>query len=82
VDGASLGGAAAGVAAGADGGGDTGWAGMLLASGLGRYSGPRCPHADSMLNNMVIIKKEATPGNGKVDFTIKISVLRMYWSVA
>jgi hypothetical protein len=56
----------------ADGG--TTLAGALLASGFGRYSGPRCPHADSMLNTTATMKKEATPDNLTVDFTIRITV--------
>lgn len=57
-----------------DGRAGTGLAGALFASGLGRYSGPRCPHADSTLNITVPMKKETRPDKLRVDFTIRIIV--------
>jgi hypothetical protein len=69
----------AGVVAGATvvTGAVAGLAGTLLASGFGRYKGPRCPHAANMPNIATAMQKRAERakwGKLKAAFTIKISV--------
>jgi hypothetical protein len=54
-------------------------AGTAGVSGLGRYSGPRCPQADSTdkCKTTIMARREKAES-----FTIKMQYMGTYWSVA